>query len=188
MHHGRTVPARLRHLVATLALLACGTAFADDYADVGTMLRAGQAAQALARADQYLATKPRDPQMRFLRAMALTSAGRTADAIAAYTALNEEYPELPEPYNNLAVLHASQGHLDKARAALEAAVRANPSYAVAHENLGDIHLRLAEQSWARALQLDGQLAAGIRPKLTLARQLAEAGKPVARPAAPPKSP
>lgn len=184
MHHGRPALASLRHLIAVLALLACGAAFADDYADVGAMLRAGQAAQALARADQYLAAKPRDPQMRFLKAVALASAGRTADAIAAYTALSEEYPELPEPYNNLAVLHASQGNLDKARAALESAVRTNPAYAVAHENLGDLYVRLAEQSWAKALQLDGQLAASIRPKLTLARQLAEAGRPAPRPTAP----
>lgn len=171
----------MRHLLAALALMAAGTAFADDYADVGALLRAGQASQALARADQYLAGKPRDPQMRFLKGVALASAGRTADAIATYTALTEEFPELPEPYNNLAVLHAGLGQLDKARAALEAAVRANPAYAVAHENLGDIHVRLAEQAWNRALQLDGQLAASIRPKLAAARQLADAGKPPARP-------
>lgn len=181
----RTRP--MRHLFAALALLAAGTAFADDYADVGELLRAGQSAQALARADQYLAAKPRDPQMRFLKGMALTQAGRTADAIAAYTALTEEYPELPEPYNNLAVLYAGQGQLDKARAALEVAVRANPAYAVAHENLGDIHARLAEQAWARALQLDPQLAMDLRPKLAAARQLTEAGraKPPARPASTP---
>ncbi len=180
----RPAPHRLRHLLAALALLAAGTAFADDYADVGALLRAGQPAQALARADQYLAAKPRDPQMRFLKGVALADAGRTADAIATYTALTEEYPELAEPYNNLAVLHAGQGQLDKARAALEAAVRANPSYAVAHENLGDIHARLAEQSWSKALQLDSQLAASIRPKLAAARQLVTAGQPPARAARP----
>ncbi len=177
----RPAPLRLRLLLAALALLAAGAALADDYGDVGALLRAGQPAQALARADQYLATKPRDPQMRFLKAIALADAGRAADAIAAYTALTEEYPELPEPYNNLAVLHAGAGHLDKARAALEAAVRANPAYAVAHENLGDIHARLAEQSWARALQLDSQLAASLRPKLAAARQMILAGQPAPRP-------
>lgn len=180
MPDGRPALHRLRHLCAALALMAAGTAFADDYADVAALLRVGQPAQALARADQYLAGKPRDPQMRFLKGVALASAGRTPEAIAAYTALTEEFPELPEPYNNLAVLHAAQGQLDKARVALEAAVRANPAYAVAHENLGDIHARLAEQSWAKALQLDGQLAASVRPKLAAARQLTEAGRPAVR--------
>jgi len=173
----------MRHLLAALALMAAGAAFADDYADVGALLRAGQSAQALARAEQYLAGKPRDPQMRFLKGVALASAGRTDEAVAAYTALTEDYPELPEPYNNLAVLFAGQGQLDKARAALESAVRVNPAYAVAYENLGDIHARLAEQSWTRAQQLDGQLAFSIRPKLAAARQLIDAGKPAARAAA-----
>ena len=42
--------------------------------------------------------------------------------------------------------------LDKARIALEMAIRTNPSYAAAHENLGDVLLQLASQSYAKALQ------------------------------------
>ena len=36
--------------------------------------------------------------------------------------LTEDFPELPEPYNNLAVLYAADGQLDRARAALELAL------------------------------------------------------------------
>lgn len=173
--------ARPRHALVALALsmglggfVACPPAYAvDDYAPVLQMLRNGRSADALARADQYLATRPRDPQMQFLRAQALASAGRTADAIAAYQQLTQEYPELAEPHNNLAVLYAARNELEPARAALEAALRANPTYATAHENLGDVLLRLAVQSWNRARQHDPALAS-VAPKLAAARSLIEA--------------
>ncbi len=151
---------------------------ADDYAPIAQSLRAGRADEALGKAEQYLASRPRDPQMQFLRAQALAQLGRTADATAAYLQLTQEFPELPEPHNNLAVLYASQNQIEAARTALEAALRTNPTYAVAHENLGDIQLRLAMQSWARARELDPSLAT-VAPKLAAARALADstAGRP-----------
>jgi Flp pilus assembly protein TadD len=155
--------------LATL-LLAAGIARADDYSDITRLTNSGQATEALARADRALAAKPRDPQMRFLRAVALTELGRKTEAIAAYTDLTRENPELAEPHNNLAVVHASLGEYDKARAALEQAIRANPGYAIALENLGDMHARLAAQAWARAMRLEpGNTSAP--PKLALVRQL-----------------
>jgi Flp pilus assembly protein TadD len=136
----------LRLLALACALLLPIAVFADDYADVNQLLRSGKYAEALAKADQYIAAKPRDPQMRFLKGVVQTQAGRTADAIATFTQLTQDYPELPEPYNNLAVLYAGQSDFEKARASLEAAVRANPGYAVAHENLGDVYAKLAAVS------------------------------------------
>jgi len=163
-----------RSLVAAFlaaALLACaGIVRADEYGDVGQLLRAGRHQEALAKADQYLAGKPRDPQMRFLRGVALTEARRSSEAIAAFQQLIEDFPELPEPYNNLAVLYAGQAQFDKARAALEMAIRNHPGYATAHENLGDVYASLASQAYGRALQLDAGNTA-VPPKLALIRQL-----------------
>jgi Flp pilus assembly protein TadD len=116
---------------------------ADEYAEVSRLARAGKLTEAQTRADQYLATKPRDPQMRFLKGVIQTESGKPADAIATFSKLTEDFPELPEPYNNLAVLYAGQSQFDKARAALEMAIRTNPSYATAHENLGDVYAKLA---------------------------------------------
>jgi Flp pilus assembly protein TadD len=161
---------RVRLLAFAAALACSGSAWADDYADVGQLLRSGKAADAIAKADQLLAAKPRDPQLRFLKGVAQTDAGRTTDAIATFTALNQDYPELPEPYNNLAVIYAGQAQFDKARAALEMAVRANPNYAIAYENLGDVYAKLAAQSYLKAQQLDAANT-GIAPKLALIRQL-----------------
>ena len=162
-------------VAAVAVMLAAGSAYADDYADVAQLLKTGKAQQALQKADAYLAKNSRDPQMRFLRAIALTNDNKTEDAITAFRLLTEEYPELPEPYNNLAVIYARQGDLDRARTALESAVRNNPNYAVAHENLGDIYARLAYQSYAQSLAKGGRPAA-LNPKL---KQLKELLQPAA---------
>ena len=177
MTHARiSVSKTLRLMALSAALFATGGAFADDYSDVNQLMRSGKFPEALAKADQYLAAKPRDPQMRFLKGVIQTEAGRPAEAIATFTKLTEDYPELPEPYNNLAVLYAGQSQFDKARAALEMAIRTNPSYATAHENLGDVYAKLASQAYTKALQLDAGNS-GVQPKLALIRDLfAPAGK------------
>jgi Flp pilus assembly protein TadD len=174
--HFRTASAASCLVAIAAALCLPFSARADDYGDVNQLMRSGKLPEALAKADQYLTAKPRDPQMAFLKGVVLGEQGRTADAIAAFTKLTEDYPELPEPYNNLAVLYAGQSQFDKARAALESAVRVDPGYAVAYENLGDVYARLASQAWAKSLQLDASNT-GVPPKLALVRQL------FARPAA-----
>jgi tetratricopeptide (TPR) repeat protein len=160
--------------LALLAVCAVAPVHADDYGDVGQLLRNGKPVEAMSKADAYLATNPRDPQMRFLKGVIQRSAGKTADAINTFVQLNEDYPELAEPYNNLAVLYAGQGQLDKARAALEMAIRANPEYATAHENLGDVYARLAGQAYAKSLQLDSSNAALV-PKQALIRDALNLG-------------
>ncbi len=166
---------------ALAALLAAGSAYADDYTDVAQLLKSGKTQQALQKTETYLAKNARDPQMRFLRGIALSNDGKTEDAIAAFRQLTEDYPELPEPYNNLAVIYARQGDLDRARSALEAAVRNNPNYAVAHENLGDIYARLAYQSYAQSLAKGGRPAA-LNPKLKQLKDLLQPAASLATPA------
>jgi tetratricopeptide (TPR) repeat protein len=157
-------------LLAVAAALLFSIAHADEYSDVSQLMRNGKHNEAMAKADQFLVAKPRDPQMRFLKGVIHRDSGKTAEAIATFTRLTEDYPELPEPYNNLAVLYASQSQFDKARAALEMAIRTNPSYATAHENLGDVYAKLASQAYNKALQLDTNNQA-VPPKLALIREL-----------------
>jgi tetratricopeptide (TPR) repeat protein len=157
-------------VAAAFSMALLPAAHADDYTDVNDLIRSGKLTEALAKADQYLAGKPRDPQMRFLKGVIQTEAGKPSDAISTFTKITQDYPELPEPYNNLAVLFAGQNQFDKARAALEMAIRTNPSYATAHENLGDVYAKLASQAYSKALQLDGGNA-GVQPKLALIRTL-----------------
>ena len=172
-HRRLTAPLRMAALAVAVSAALGGSlalAQADDYAEVNRLMRAGQLAEAQGKADQFLAGKPRDPQMRFIKGVIQTESGKPADAIATFSKLTEDFPELPEPYNNLAVLYAGQSQFDKARAALEMAIRTNPSYATAHENLGDVYAKLASQAYSKALQLDAGNTA-VAPKLSLIRNL-----------------
>jgi tetratricopeptide (TPR) repeat protein len=138
------------------ALLLCFslTANADEIQDINKLFKQGKQAQALEKVNTYLASKPKDTQARFLKGLILTEQNKNDEAIRVFSSLTEDYPELPEPYNNLAVLYAGQGQYDKAKIALEMAIRTHPSYATAHENLGDIYAKMASQAYDRALQLD----------------------------------
>lgn len=150
--------ARLHHhaalFIGALLLSANPAAHADDIQDANKLFKQGQHSQALDKVNGVLAGKPKDAQARFLKGLILTEQGKTGEAIKTFSSLTEDYPELPEPYNNLAVLYASQGQYDKAKLALEMAIRTHPSYATAHENLGDIYAKMASQAYDRALQLD----------------------------------
>ncbi|MEN9375511.1 MAG: hypothetical protein RL710_668 [Pseudomonadota bacterium] len=170
MKHSRSSIFTALRLLTVAAVFASSAAHADVYGDVNALLRAGKLGEAQSKAEAFLETNPRDPQMRFLKGVIQRTAGKQADAITTFTKLTEDYPELPEPYNNLAVLYAGQSQFDKARAALEMAIRTNPSYSTAHENLGDVYARLASQAYNKALQLDGA-SAEVTPKLALIREL-----------------
>ena len=146
-------------------LLAGPARAADDYAEVQRLQGAGQTSKALGAADRYIADHPRDPQMRFIKANILSASGKPAEAQALLLQLTRDYPELAEPWNNLAVLYAAGGHLGQAREALQNALRVQPDYATALANLGDVQAREALQSFEHARQAkadDPQLAAKIK--------------------------
>ena len=178
-------------VVATLLAVVLGAALpalADDLDDASQLLKAGQRDQALERVNRALAQKKDDPRARFLKGIILTEQGNTREAIDIFTQLTHDYPNLPEPYNNLAVIYAGQGQYDKARSALEQSIRTHPSYATAYENLGDVYAKLASQAYDKALQLD-KSNTGAQNKLALVRELTGGPAPVAvappEPAKPP---
>jgi tetratricopeptide (TPR) repeat protein len=160
----------ISYLLLVVLAVGLGAAQADEYLDVSRLIKAKQLPEALTKVDQFLAGKPRDPQLRFLKGVIQSEMGKTSEAISSFVRLTEDHPELPEPYNNLAVIYANAGQFDKSRTALEMAIRTNPSYSTAHENLGDIYAKLASQSYAKALQLDNSNV-GVPPKLALIRDL-----------------
>ena len=136
------------------SLLLSTAVYADPLQDANKLFKQGDAAQALDKVEKILLEKPKNAPAQFLKGLILTEQNKTEEAIKVFTVLNEEFPELPEPYNNLAVLYAGQGQYEKAKIALKMAIHAHPSYVTAHENLGDIYAKLASQSYDRALQLD----------------------------------
>lgn len=120
--------------------------------------------------DGYLKKAPQDANARFTRGLVLTRLGRTDDALKTFSALTKDYPQLPEPYNNLAVLYAKKGEYDKAREALKAALATHPSYATASENLGDVYAAMAAQAYNHALKIDKNNKQ-VRYKLALIKRL-----------------
>jgi len=182
-------------LIASLLFVSCAGAQSDDYQEASKLFHAGQYPQALERVDVFLKTNPKDARGRFLKGVILSEQSKQAesskqpevadskktDAIKIFVGLTEDYPELPEPYNNLAVLYASQGQYDKARSALEMSIRTHPSYATAHENLGDIYAKLASQAYDKALQLD-KTNTGAQTKLELIKEIFSGNTHTTRPA------
>jgi tetratricopeptide (TPR) repeat protein len=169
MNHTRATRGRIALLAAGIFMAASGAAVAqvsravaDGTPEIDAAIAQRNWQSALEQLDARITTNRRDVQAKFKRANALAQLGRDDDAIAAYTELTQDYPELPEPYNNLAALQAKHGHYDEARATLEIAVRANPSYALAYSNLGDLYLRLASSAYQRAATLDGDAHARQR--------------------------
>lgn len=153
-----------------LLLVIAAPAQADDIQDANKLFKQGQHAQAMEKVNAVLATKPKDAQARFLKGLIFAEQANIPDAITTFTGLTDDYPELPEPYNNLAVLYAGQGNYEKAKSSLEMAIRTHPSYATAHENLGDIYAKMASQAYDRALQLD-KSNTNTQTKLALIRDL-----------------
>jgi ketosteroid isomerase-like protein len=141
-----------------------------EVAEIQRLIRSGQNSQALKLIDDALAKNPKDPSMRFRRGVTLSMLDRKAEALVVFQKLVEDHPDMPSPYNNLAVIYGSQGDYDKARAALEKAIRTNPAYATAYQNLGDVYAQLASQAYSKALQLD-KSDTTVPPKLALLREL-----------------
>ncbi len=163
----------LRDFLSSILLafaLASAPAFADELKDISQMADNGQQAQALERINTYLAANPKDAQAMFMKGVILAETGKRDDAIKTFTDLTQKYPNLPEPYNNLAVLYAESGQYDLAKKSLETAIKTHPSYAIAHENLGDIYARMASEAYDKALQLDGSNSRA-QSKLALIKDL-----------------
>ena len=137
---------------------------------VQKLVTAGRLKQALEEADAHLSKNPRDAQMRFVRGVILTELKDSVAARDVFEQLTEDFPELPEPYNNLAVLYASQGQLERAHSLLQAALVARPDYATALENLGDVYLQMGIDSYQRAAKLQ-PTNRSVANKLTLTREL-----------------
>lgn len=156
--------------LAIVLLAASAAAVAGPAENAKALIAQGKYGEALTQLDEHLSNNPQDADARFNRGVALIKLNRTNEAIKAFAGLTRDFPQLPEPYNNLAVIYAQQGEYEKARSALEAALAAHPSYATAHENLGDIYAALAGAAYNRALLLD-QGNQALRNKITVLSKL-----------------
>ncbi|WJF91231.1 tetratricopeptide repeat protein [Paraburkholderia bonniea] len=191
---GLTFTAFSSHALAAQngATLPQGPAVRDGTPEINHSISQQNWSEALTQLDARIAANPRDAQAKFKRATVLAQLNRTDEAIAAFTELTQLYPELPEPYNNLAALDAKLGRYTEARSALETAIKVNPGYGLAYENLGDLYLRLANESYKRAQSL-GQASSTTRQRLSSIQKMINppqtstraTAKPAAHETAPP---
>jgi hypothetical protein len=134
------------------------------------------------------ATDIKELNAEFAKGVAFEQEGKHAEAIAVFSELIQSNPELPEPYNNLAVIYAEQGQYEKARLALEMAINTHPSYNTAHQNLGNIYAKMASDAYDKALQVD-RSGNHASPQLEMIKEIVPAGsvkvaalKPMSHPA------
>lgn len=162
-------------------------AYAQSLKEARGLIELAKYDEAIVVLERLNAQRPREPQARFLKGLALADSGKIDAAIVVYQAVLGDFPELPEPHNNLAVLYAQKGEYGLARDELEAAIAAAPDYVVAYENLGDIHARLAAMNYEKAIARDPKNKSAPT-KLKLVRELfapAATAVPAAASAAPP---
>ena len=154
-----------RPCVLALAVLLLPTsAHSDELQDVRALVKDGKFSDALGRANRALEKRQGDPAMQFVKGLILSEQKKTAEAIEVFSKLTAEHPDYPEPYNNLAVLFATEGDFAKARAALETALKLNPKYGTAQENLGDVYLQSALQSYSDASKSETD-SPGLKTKM-----------------------
>jgi len=182
-------------LVFVAVCTAALPARADDVEDVDNLYRSGKVEEALTKANAAIAAEPRNAPMRFLKGVMLTELKREDEAQQVFVALTQDYPELADPYNNLAVIYASKGQLHSALAALQSALRNDPKHRAARENLGDVYLVLAQQAWGEARAETKGDDAELARKLRLAQDILPGAAPppprrpeVAKPLPPTVSP
>ena len=158
-------------LIVVLALQMSPAVMAEmDLKQIQALVTDGKLDQALTETDAILTKGANNIQALFLKGLILTKLNKLSEAEAVFLQLINNNPELPEPYNNLAVIYASQGQYEKAKEALTKAINTHPSYATAHENLGDIYAKMASQAYNQALELDSSNDAA-REKLSLINEL-----------------
>ena len=130
--------------------LAASLNDADFSSQVERLVRNQRSAQALELADIGLKRNPKNVQLMFMRANLLQQLGRGEEARSALQRMIRDYPEIPEPYNNLAVIEAGLGNLETAESLLTKALVINADFGLARKNLADVYLSLALENYRRA--------------------------------------
>ena len=145
-------------MLALVIILAPGLSLAaGGLEDARELARDGDVRGAIKRLNRTLAgevTLEERVHARYLKGMLLLGDGDAEGAQAVFEGMIRDYPGLPEPYNNLAAIHASEGDLEIARDLLVKVVGQHPDYVVALVNLGDVYARMAAVAYDRARSLE----------------------------------
>ena len=103
--------------------------------------------------DPLLERDPGNTRARVLHGVLRAREGRVKDAIEVFEQLKRDNPDMPEPYNNLAVLYTVEGRLDDARRVLLESLERRPD-PITYASLGEVYTKLARDANERARELD----------------------------------
>ena len=118
--------------------------------DIEKLVKAKKYPEAIDSINKQLKKTPGNVQLRYVKARMQIEMRQWVEAKKTLLEITQQFPELPEPYNNLAALAANQGSWIEARDYLELALKLRPSYTVASANLGEVYIRLAAQAYENA--------------------------------------
>jgi tetratricopeptide (TPR) repeat protein len=149
--------------------------------DVEKLVKAKKYPDAIDLINQHLKKTPGNVQLRYVKARMQIEMRQWEPAKKTLLEITQQFPELPEPYNNLAALAANQGNWIEARDYLELALKLRPSYTVASANLGEVYIRLGAQAYDNAAK---DAALNQRQYTNRAKALMEILKPSKKAAAP----
>jgi tetratricopeptide (TPR) repeat protein len=105
-------------------------------------------------------------QLKFVQCVQQAQQDAPKKSIACFQRLIQEYPELPEAYNNIGVLYAGMGMHVEARKWFERGLTQQKAYATLHQNLLNLQSEINRSAYAAALQLDISKN-NVQPKLGL---------------------
>ena len=158
-------------LMGSIFLLASFTTFGkSNLEQIKILLKNGKYSRAEILVNKSIEDNLNNPELLFYKGIIETNIGKNNQAIDTFRNLTEKFPELPEPFNNLAVLYAEKGQFILAKEILEQAIKTNPSYLTAHINLGDIFTKMASEAYNNALEIDESNNIAIT-KLSMITQL-----------------
>jgi tetratricopeptide (TPR) repeat protein len=141
-----------RFLYIAIFILSTGPLLAaTGVQDIQLLLDKKLYVQAARSGEQLLQKHSGDPDIEFLTAYAYQMSQQSGKAARYYQELIREYPELPEPRNNLAMIYLSDGDYDRASELLVNAINTHRSYATAYENLSNIYTGIASEAYRRAV-------------------------------------
>lgn len=165
------MPQLLPSSLLCLSLMLGAAAQADELAAAQKLWLAGQRDAAVQQVQSALQTGTDTLRLRFALGVMRLELGQLDQARTIFVQLTQDYPDLADPFNNLAVIHATTGELDLAQEALQHALRLRPDHAQAQENLGDVLLRQAARAYQHARQSELTPNAALENKWKLTQAL-----------------
>jgi len=170
-HLRRYDTAMLKIISLLVLLLISGNAHAEQIAEqviaqntlpsisnARALIEQGQDNDAISMLGQLLKNSSEDFQAWFLLGVTQAKQRRFHDAVVSFGKVVSLQPKLAEPHNNLAVIYNELGDFRAAVKELEASLKLKPDYATAHENIGDLYVKLAADAYRKALVADGRPA------------------------------